>query len=140
MRKPLWKRLPVGERAGTELDWRGGNCVPVIAPMPTNPSVLMNHGAIDKRQRTYQNGGEFRNFLFSKLGVLSLDLNAWNQVLASEDVEFVELIDRDLNECWRIRKPTAIECGYEYDAGIGPRWGVPTGYWWRTKGPFEPVR
>ena len=131
-----WYRLPVEERAGTVLDWRAHNCIEVMGPTYRGGPEQV-HGVLDRRQRVYQSGGELRNFLFWKEGLMSLAFGVWVQI--QDQAEWIELIDHELNHCYRIRVAVAADKGHAYEAGIGLRWGVPRELWARSGAP-EPER
>lgn len=136
--RTLWQRLPPSERAGTVLDWRAGNCEEIAGPDYQRPGCLRTHGVLDRRQRVYQSGGELKNFAYWKEDLLTLDAMVWGQI--AHNCEWIELIDHELNRCYRIRTTTAIREGRRYDAGIGERWGVPRVFWSVSDGPLEPER
>ncbi len=126
MSESKWERLPVHERAGTPLDWRTGNVIAVTGPMHKGPGTQV-HGYLDQRQRVYQSGGELKNFMYWKERLLTLAYPVWQQI--QEGAAWIELIDHELNQCYRIEARVARAHGHIYNAGIGPRWGVPREYW-----------
>lgn len=112
-------RPKTAARAGTVLDHRFTEAVKA-----DGLREHQTHGLIDRRQRVYQCGGEARNFVYQKLGLVTLAGPVWEQVIAS--VEWLEWIDHELNQCWRItleRASRLMEC---YEDGIGWRVGIPT--------------
>jgi len=133
----LWHRLPVKLRAGTHIDWRT-TVRSIDGPAYNGGRNTTVHGYLDLRQRVYQSGGELKNFLYQKERLLSLALSVWLQV--QDEAEWLELIDHELNRCYRIRTKLAAKAGRQYQAGIGPRWGVPIGLWDVSEGPVEPER
>lgn len=119
MAMPNRKRSPRQERAGTLLDHRF-----------TEPIYDERHrrqGTIDHRQQVYQQGGEAKDFVFWNLRLLTMPLSVWNQIRET-DVEWIEMIDHQRNECWRVELLTMILHGVPYERGDGPRYGVPISY------------
>lgn len=87
----------------------------------------LQHGLYDESQRVYQTGGELSNFIYWKKRWVTIAYDAWRQVAGKTD--WLEVIDHERNECWRISMKKAIKYGVKYDAGIGPRVGIPMDRW-----------
>lgn len=85
------------------------------------------HGLYDESQRLYQSGGEVSNFLYWRRKLVSIDYGAWQQVF--QKIDWIEIIDHESNECWRIAMKKAIKHAVKYNAGIGDRVGVPMDLW-----------
>ena len=85
------------------------------------------HGMLDESQRVYQTGGELSRFVYWKLHLVSLDSDAWNQIRGRCD--WIEIIDHERNECWRIAAEKFVKNAVRYSAGIGPRVGAPMRFW-----------
>lgn len=115
-------RPAIGGRAGTPL--RHEHTVEIGGQ---GRRGRMIHGLLDESQRLYQSGGELSSFVFWKQQLVTLSLDAWQQVL--DRAEWIEMIDHERNECWRIQTRKAIAHGVLYEAGIGQRFGVPVSMW-----------
>jgi hypothetical protein len=111
-------RQEIRERAGTRLDHRFTE--PVYG---SGRRGRIQHGTLDRRQRVYQCGGELKNFVFWKARLVSFDLSVWQVI--QDAAEWIEVIDHERNECYRVSIGLARLHGRVYDAGLGPRWGVP---------------
>jgi hypothetical protein len=109
-------------RAGTVLDHRW---VHPISSMGKKRRT--QHGLYDESQRLYQTGGELDKFVFWKMKLVSLSYEAWVQVV--EKADWIEIIDNVRNECWRIPMARARKHAVRYEAGIGPRVGIPIKHW-----------
>lgn len=114
-------RPGIAGRAGTPLDHRWTHEIIGTARRKRL------HGLYDESQRLYQSGGEASNFLYWRRRYVSLDYNAWQQVY--QKVDWIEMIDHEANECWRIAMKKAIKHAYKYNAGIGDRVGIPMELW-----------
>jgi hypothetical protein len=88
---------------------------------------VLQHGLYDEKQRVYQTGGELSNFVFWKRKQVTLAYDAWRQIYQRAD--WIEVIDHERNEAWRISMAKALKYGVKYDAGIGPRIGIPMEFW-----------
>lgn len=110
--------LPVAERAGTPLDHRW--CSDIFIGKK-------QHGVYDQRFRVYQTGGQLSRFVYWKKKLVSLDARVWRQIIDKAD--WIEIIDHERNECWRISSGRARAHAVIYDAGIGERIGVPLEHW-----------
>jgi hypothetical protein len=119
-------RPPRHARAGTVLDHRFTQ--EILAPLPRSGRIA-RAGYVDTRHRVYQGGGELKNFLFRQRKLISLQAEVWHLVRTHPDVDWIELIDNPKNRCFRISLEDAINNGVWYDAGIGPRWGIPFDRW-----------
>jgi hypothetical protein len=113
-----WARLPKHLRAGTKLHPRW------IQPIKVGNKI---HGWLDTYQRIYQSGGESKNFIYWKNKVVSVDLRVWVQI--KDKADWIEMLDHDRNECWRIAAGKALKHTSVYDAGYGQRVGVPMALW-----------
>ena len=85
------------------------------------------HGLYDESQRLYQTGGELSSFVFWKKNLVSISMEAWRLVF--DKIDWIEIIDHERNECWRIQARKAAKFGVSYEAGIGERFGVPMDLW-----------
>lgn len=85
------------------------------------------HGLFDESQQLYQSGGELSSFVYWKKHLVTLSIDAWRQIF--ERAEWIEMIDHEHNECWRLRTSKALKYGVTYSAGIGDRFGVPVDLW-----------
>lgn len=119
---PGVEREEVLTRAGTQLDHRWTHRVE-----SRGRKGVRTHGLYDERQRIYQTGGELSNFVFWKKHLVSLAKDAWSQVI--DKVDWIEIIDHERNECWRISVQRARRYAVNYDAGLGPRIGIPMVKW-----------
>ncbi len=119
---PGVEREEVRTRAGTQLDHRWTHRITGKGRRGT-----LQHGLLDERQRIYQTGGELRNFVYWKRKWISLAEDAWNQIRLKAD--WIEVIDHEKNECYRIAMKKAIRYAKSYDAGLGPRIGIPMEKW-----------
>lgn len=139
--KSLWLRLPIDKRAGTQLDWRAGNCEQVYGPRYMQSGMTV-HGTLDHRQRVYQSGGEYKNFYYQAKNAITLPLSVWQAV--KDKCEWIEMIDHELNHCYRVRTSIAAQTGFEYETDIKERryhrFAVPRNKWERSEGPIEPER
>jgi hypothetical protein len=111
-------RPPTRSRAGTHLDHRWCHNIYVGKRV---------HGVLDESQRIYQTGGELSHFIYWKLRLVSFDERTWKQI--KDRVDWVEVIDHDRNECWRIAMGKASGELTTYQAGIGIRVGIPMHLW-----------
>lgn len=115
-------RPPVEGRAGTPLDHKHTK---EVKGRGKRGSLV--HGLYDRSQRVYQTGGEITKFVFWTRGLVTMAKEPWDQI--RDRAEWVEIIDHEKNECWRIRTNKARAHLVSYSAGIGPRVGVPIKYW-----------
>ena len=115
---PGVSRETVTHRAGTALDHRWTHRVEA-----KGRKGVRQHGLYDERQRVYQTGGEISNFVYWKKRLVSFSREAWDQV--AEKTDWFEVIDHEKNECWRISGVRARRYAIRYDAGLGPRVGIP---------------
>lgn len=111
-------RPPTKDRAGTSLDPRWSHVIKI------GPKV---HGLFDERHRIYQTGGELSNFVYWKLHLVSFDARVWMQV--KDKVDWIEVLDHQRNECWRIAMGKAVKNLVTYQGGIGTRVGIPMRFW-----------
>lgn len=112
------ERKPPGSRAGTKLDHRWTHDVMV---------GKKQHGLYDESQRVYQTGGELKKFIYWRDHLVTFSAAAWRQVI--DKVDWLEVIDHERNEAWRISAKRARDNARRYDAGIGERIGVPMDQW-----------
>jgi hypothetical protein len=91
------------------------------------------HGTYDRRQRVFQCGGEYANFVYHRLGLLTLDADVFLKAL-SLGAERLEWVDHELNQCWSVTRIDAQKHGKAYEDRIGRRWGIPLDYA-RVSGP-----
>lgn len=115
-------RQMVGDRAGTQLNHRWTSEIKGTGRRGTKV-----HGLYDQSQRIYQTGGELKNFIYWKKRLVTLAYDAWQQIYQKAD--WIEIIDHERNECWRIAMKKAVRAAVKYDAGLGPRIGVPMDDW-----------
>ena len=119
---PGVEREEVATRAGTQLDHHWTHRI-----TGHGRKGRTQHGLYDERQRIYQTGGELSNFVYWKRKLVSINSDAWSQILMKAD--WIEIIDHERNECWRISMKKAIAHAVRYSAGIGPRVGIPMAKW-----------
>jgi hypothetical protein len=105
-------------RAGTVLDHRWTHKINV---------GKRHHGLYDESKRVYQTGGDLDKFVFWKMQLVTLDYQAWIQVV--EKTDWIEIIDHQRNECWRIPMARARKRAVRYEAGAGRRIGIPIKHW-----------
>lgn len=115
---PGVERHEIQHRAGTELNHRWTHRIE-----GHGRKGKRQHGLYDESQRVYQTGGELSNFVYWKRHLVSIADEAWKQVWQRAD--WIEVIDHERNECWRISTAKAVKHAIRYDAGIGPRVGIP---------------
>lgn len=119
---PGVEREEIVRRAGTLLDHRWTH--KVIGQGRRGKIV---HGLYDERQRVYQTGGEMSQFIFWKKKLVSLSLEAYR--LGTGAADWIEIIDHERNECWRIATGKFRKHAVKYNAGIGDRIGCPMELW-----------
>lgn len=119
---PGVEREEITFRAGTRLDHRWTHR---IEGRNYRRQVLL--GLFDESQRVFQTGGEMTNFIYWKLNLVSLSLEAWRRI--SGPADWIEIIDHERNECWRISKAKFMKHAITYNAGIGERIGVHRELW-----------
>jgi hypothetical protein len=105
-------------RAGTTLDHRWCHDIMV---------GKKQHGIYDESHRVYQTGGVLSKFIYWRDHLVTLDARVWRQIIDKSD--WIEVIDHERNECWRISATRARKSAKHYDAGIGERVGVPMDQW-----------
>jgi hypothetical protein len=110
-------------RAGTKLDHRWTHKVEGQARRGKH-QVL---GLFDESQRVFQTGGEFSQFIYWKLKLVTLPIGTWQRIRGIAD--WIEIIDHEKNECWRISKGKFMTHAVTYNAGIGQRIGVVMHHW-----------
>lgn len=111
-------RQPLGSRAGTKIDHKWAHDVMV---------GRKQHGLYDESQRVYQTGGELKKFIYWRDHLVTFAADAWRQFI--DKVDWLEVIDHERNEVWRISAQRARNNARRYDAGIGERIGVPMDLW-----------
>lgn len=116
-------RAGIIHRAGTRLDHRWTHKVEGRARRGSHPVL----GLYDESQRVFQTGGEMSAFIYWKLRIVSLPAETWEKIRGVAD--WIEIIDHERNECWRISMTKFLKHAVKYDAGIGPRVGVGTEHW-----------
>lgn len=114
-------RAATAERAGTRLDPRW------VHEISSGNGLRGRHGLLDESKRLYQTGGERKNFIYWKRGLVSIALDVWQQV--EKKTDWIEIIDHERNECWRIAVAKARKNVVVYEAGAGQRVGIPIKYW-----------
>lgn len=119
---PGVEREEVQTRAGTQLDHRWTHRI-----TGKGRKGVTQHGLLDERQRIYQTGGELSNFIYWKNRWVTFAEDAWRQF--NQKVDWIEVIDHERNECWRIAIQKAWDSAVRYDAGLGPRVGIPMDRW-----------
>lgn len=124
------RRKAVAERAGSHLNPRTTH--PVLGSARRGRST---HGVLDTSISLYQCGGEMENFLYRKEGLLSLDRAVWETV--EKQAAYIEIVDHDTNSVYVITVAEAKAHGRYYDAGIGPRYGVPGHHWRRFSAEWQ---
>ena len=110
-------RAETGRRAGTVM---GPTAKPIYGQAKKS---LSQHGLLDEEKGVYQCGGELSGFVYWRQRVVSLSMVVWEQ-LVNLDLT-LEFIDHDKNECWRVTSDIAKKYGKGYEAGLGPRFGIP---------------
>lgn len=123
-------RPPTKARAGTALDHRWVHQIKVGSKV---------HGLYDERHRIYQSGGELSNFVYWKLHLVSFDGRVWEQI--KDRTDWIEVLDHQRNECWRIAMTKAVKNMTTYQGGIGIRVGIPMALWdvQRADGSYKQV-
>lgn len=119
---PGTTREQLAGRAGTKLDHRWTHEI-----RGTGRRGSLVHGLYDESQRLYQTGGELSKFVYWKRRLVSISEDAWRQVYGK--VDWLEVIDHERNECWRIAMKKAAQHAIRYNAGMGPRVGIPMDKW-----------
>lgn len=124
--EPAWlgtvvPRPPINGRAGTPLDHKH------VVEIRGSARGRKLHGLFDESQRVYQSGGERSSFIFWKRSMVTLSKEAWIAIVSRAD--WIEMIDHEQNECWRILMRKAVKHAVVYDAGIGERIGIPMQFW-----------
>jgi len=119
---PGVEREEIQTRAGTVLDHRWTHRIE-----SKGRKGIRQHGLYDEKQRIYQTGGELSNFVYWKKHLVSIADEAWRQVCTK--VDWIEVIDHERNDCWRISMKKAMNNAVRYDAGIGTRVGIPMDLW-----------
>ena len=120
---PGVERAEIVHRAGTRLDHRWTHKIEGTARRGRH-KVL---GLYDESQRVFQTGGEMSAFIYWKLGLVTLPLETWERIRGVAD--WIEIIDHERNECWRIAKARFLKHAVKYESGIGPRVGVRRDHW-----------
>jgi hypothetical protein len=115
-------RKDVKQRNGTKLDHKWTHAIE-----GQGRKGKRQHGLYDEKQRVYQTGGEISNFVYWKKRLVSMAKEAWDQIHLK--VDWIEVIDHEKNECWRISGLKAHRYHQVYDAGLGPRVGIPMEKW-----------
>ena len=115
-------REAVQQRAGTTLNHSWTHKI-----MGSGRRGKLTHGLYDESQRIYQTGGELKNFIYWKKRYVTIAEDAWRQIFGK--VDWIEVIDHERNECWRISMKKAERAAVKYDAGLGPRVGIPMDLW-----------
>jgi len=119
---PAAPREETSARAGTVLNHKWCHDIYVMKGRSRR-----RHGLYDESQRIYQTGGEMSMFIYWKAKLVSIDYDVWLQIAGK--VDWIEIIDHEKNECWRISMKKVMKTSTTYDAGIGKRLGVPMEYW-----------
>lgn len=119
---PGVSREEITYRAGTRLDHRWTH--KIIGKGRRGQIV---HGLFDESQRVYQTGGELSAFIFWKRHLVSISIDAWRRI--GNVADWIEIIDHENNECWRISGVRFTKNAVRYEAGIGERIGCPMDLW-----------
>jgi hypothetical protein len=127
----FYSRLPIDQRAGTRIDHR--STVKIFTTIDGRREL---HGLLDQRQRFYQCGGDFADFTYWKLRIISLPKDVWEEI--ADYCRRIECIDHEDNRCYSIHPEVLASNLEEYDAGIGPRVGAAIGLWESIPGPARP--
>lgn len=92
------------------------------------------HGTVDLSQRFYQIGGQFSDFHFRKLDLITMPYEIWEQLQAdyAAYLNFLEWYDREENAAYLVAWDDAVKHGRPYSAGIGRRYGVPFRHFIKT--------
>jgi hypothetical protein len=120
---PGVEREEIPERAGTALNHRWVHRVEGKARRGKH-EVL---GLFDESQRLFQTGGEFSQFIYWKLKLVTLPIGTWERIRNIAD--WIEIVDHEKNECWRISKGKFLKHAVRYNAGIGERIGASMRVW-----------
>lgn len=119
---PGVNREEIVYRAGTRLDYRWTHKIE-----GRGRRGVTLHGLYDESQRIYQAGGEMSQFIFWKRKIVSLSIEPWRRISAIAD--WVEIVDHERNECWRISMKKFVKHAVKYNAGIGDRVGCDMDLW-----------
>lgn len=117
-RGPGIARTEIQHRAGTKLDHRWTHKI-VIDGKPM--------GLYDESQRVYQSGGRLADFVNWKRKLVSTRLELWRRIGSVAD--WIEMVDHDRNECWRIATQKFLKNAVRYVAADGDRIGCPMELW-----------
>jgi hypothetical protein len=109
---------PTAARAGTHLDHRWTQKIYVGNQL---------HGLLDASQRIYQGGGSVDKFIYWKERLVTIDARVWVQI--KDKTDFIEMVDHNGNQAWRIATGKAKKHLQTYSAGIGRRIGIPMDCW-----------
>ena len=120
---PGVEREEITHRAGTVLNHKWTHKVEGKARRGKH-AVL---GLYDESQRVFQTGGEFSAFIYWKLKLVTLPWETWVRIRGIAD--WIEIVDHEKNECWRISKTKFMKHAVGYNAGIGERVGVAMNNW-----------
>jgi hypothetical protein len=125
-----FSRPPTALRAGTRIDHAGGNAIEIRCRQPLTGRTSLA-GWLDRRQRVFQSGGRLREFCFFKERLHSLPSDVWEELTTrwADAIDVIELVDYEASRVYRVAFTVARDQGRWYQAGIGPRWGVPTALW-----------
>jgi hypothetical protein len=116
-------REEIRHRAGTHLDHRWTHKVEGDAKRGKVPTL----GLFDESQRLFQTGGELKSFVYWKLHLVTLPAETYRRIRMIAD--WIEIIDHEKNECWRISMTKFETNAVRYNAGIGERVGAPMDLW-----------
>lgn len=116
-------REEIQYRAGTRLDHRWTHKIEGTARRGRH-QVL---GLFDESQRVFQTGGEFSAFIYWKLRLVTIPIETWRRI--NNYADWIEIIDHEKNECWRMATAKFRKHAITYNAGIGERVGVNMDKW-----------
>lgn len=121
-------RTPTALRAGTPIDHSPGNAVKIWTRRPTVGDSIPA-GYVDRRQRFFQTGGKIGQFVYRERVTFPGDV--WRELVSTwaDAIDFLEYVDHEQHIVYRIAFADARASGAWYEAGLGPRWGVPEELW-----------
>ena len=119
-----WDRLPVHLRAGTPIDW---SLSPERLKYIKEDGSPGTYGTLARAQGFYQCGGELGNYVYWRLGIVSIPLSVWEKIYGR--CRRIECVDHTHNECYSLSAEEFFNNLVEYEAGIGPRVGVDLDLW-----------
>lgn len=116
--------VPPRQRAGTPLTLDASAKVTItFIDDRKGPTI---HGTVDLNNRFYQAGGQFSDFWFRKLDLITMPHQVWVAIAHyADDIDYLEWYDREEDKAYQVNYLVAAQTGRSYNAGIGRRYGVP---------------